>query len=189
MARLGHRQWFQRELDVLMPNRGLRLVRDPHRLGLDLWCVERKLPPEVHAAELEELRLAGEERYHSALSEEFGMVQFDMAPEWQIVHICRSTTCDHNPPTMAMHEASCYREPSRNDIESLRRWLYEFKTYEASLAALKAEAKAKTDAVEAESNDFFKKELKSSHVFRQLVFSDAPKTIFKEKDKPLICRP
>lgn len=175
-------QWFQEELSGLMPNRDLRLVRDPHRLGFDLWAIERRVPGEAQAAELENLRLHGEQRFHEALSETIGLVRLDLAPPWRVVHICRSATCqvEHNPAQAVMHEPSCYRDPNRGDIESLRRWLYEFRSFEHSMEVLKKESRDRVAAMEESDTEAFAKTLSTAPFMTGRVFSDAPKSAFKE---------
>lgn len=182
-------KWFQRELDAMMPNRELRLVRDPHRLGLDLWCVERKVPGDVHAAEVEALRRMGEERFHSAVSETLGMVRYDLAPEWRIVHICKSETCQHTPPQFSQHDPECQRDPNQRDLQSISRWLYEFRNFEQSLESIKRESREKTEAMERNETEAYAKAIKSAPFMTDRVFGDAPKTTFKKSTEGTLWLP
>lgn len=164
-------RWFQRELNGLMPNGHLRLVRDPHRLGLDMWVVERKIPAEEHHAGLEMLRLADEPRYTAMDIPGIGPVQYDCAPEWHMVHICKAASCDHVPPQFSVHELSCYRDPNQEDIEVLRRWLYEFRDFNHSREVMAREQRDYQEKVEKSANENLRKNIRSSADFRGLVYS------------------
>lgn len=164
-------RWFQQELDGLMPNGDLRLVRDPHRLGLDLWVIERKVPGQEHLDGLEQLRLAGEPRYVPLDIPGIGLVQYDCAPEWHTVHICKSKTCDHMPPQFSVHDHACYREPNMNDVAILRRWLYEFRDFNHSREVLQREQRDYNEKVERTANENLRKNIRSSADFRGLVYS------------------
>lgn len=185
---VGRFGWFQRELDTILPKGELRLVRDPHRLGLDLWVIERKLPGWEHEhalAALDELHQhdAGVQRFIPVTVAGVGQVEYDTCPEWSVVHICKARSCEHVPPQFVEHDASCYREPNGADLASIRRWLFEFRDAQASMRAVFEERKEREQKKDRDFSDFMKKELKASHLFRQLKFSDAPKTVFKEDDR------
>lgn len=171
--------WFKAELKAIMPNGELRLVRDPRRLGLDLWVIERKIPASEHQAGLEQLRLAGEERYIPLDLPGVGLIQYDCAPEWHMVHICKSDTCDHIPPQFCTHLPECYREPNAADLMSIRRWLFEFRNFEHQQAVMRQEEKTKNEQLDEEFNFGLRKDLKSSHVLRGLEFGDAPKKVME----------
>jgi hypothetical protein len=173
--------WFREELKSIAPNGELRLVRDPHRLGLDLWVIERRLPPSEHADMLESLRLCGEARFVDVIAAGIGPVKYDVAPGWAIGHVCRAKSCRHQPPQFSDHDPECYREPNHEDLAAIRRWLYEFRDFQHSMEVLRQEAKERKEKEKQWFSDFMAKELKSSHVFRDLKFYDAPKTEFKEK--------
>jgi hypothetical protein len=162
---------FRVELVNLMPNGDLRLVRDPRRLGLDLWVVERKVPAREHAEGLEQIRLAGESRYVEVDMPDIGLFRYDCAPEWIIVHVCKTETCDHQPPQFSRHESSCVREPDQRDVKALKDYLYEFRNFEHSREVLLREKQERKDALDKEFSDYMQKELKASHEFKQLVFS------------------
>lgn len=173
--------WFSNELRSILPNGELRLARDPHRLGLDLYVIERRLPGSQHAAMIEQSRmLAGFERFIPVTVPGIGEVQYDTIPEWMIVHVCKSETCAHQPVQFSEHELSCYREPNSRDLMALRTWLYEFRDFAECSAVMESEFQKNQQHVKDEANLIVRKELQSSHVFRQLVFSDASKKVFKE---------
>lgn len=165
------RDAVKRELKILMPNGDLRLVRDPHRLGLDLWVIERRIPPEEHQRGLEQLRQAGEERFHPLAVPDIGLVQYDCAPEWHMVHICKASTCRHVPPQFSVHDPQCYREPNATDIAVLRQWLFEFRNAEESIRELQRETAVKQEAAKAALNLGIRKDIKSSKPLRGLVYS------------------
>lgn len=165
-------QWFRRELDCMLPDGSLRLVRDPHRLGLDLWVVERRVPAKEHATMLEMLRANAWERYMPLFIDGV-QIQYDTAPEWKVVHICKTTRCEHQPVQFSVHDPECYREPNAADIASLRRWLFEFRNFEESAKALQREEKERKAALDKEENLIIRKDLKSSKKFRQLRYSFA----------------
>ena len=154
-----------------MPNGDLRVARDPHRLGINLWVIERKVPAAEHAAGLEQLRLNGYDRYIHCTGEDGVSWHYDCAPEWVIASICRTEHCTHDPAQFSAHDPECHREPDMKDIAELRQWLYEFRDFEHSRQVLTQEARDHKQQVEADATKTLAKEIKSSKDFRQLVYS------------------
>ena len=159
---------FRIELNRLMPNGDLRLVRDPRRLLMDLWAVERKLPRKEYLDSLEQLRLSGNPRFVE-LELEGGAVQYDCAPEWVVMHVCKSDACKCSLPVW--HGPDCYREPDMRDVAALRNWLYECRDAAHSLEKIHAEEQEKKDKIDKNTRFHIAKELKSSKTFRGLVYS------------------
>ncbi len=174
--------WFRRELKIIGmdANADLRAVRDRGRLGVDLWVVERKLPEATHQDCIEYLRSQGVERFVDQVltdenGSELGRRQMDLAPEWAVVHICRVSDIagekiDHDDPRS-------YREPNAQDLMSIRRWLFEFKNVAEQMRTWRREFAEREAAKKKDATLSFDKDLKSSHLFRQLEFKDASKII------------
>lgn len=177
---------FQNELNQLMPNKHLRLVREPHRLGFDLWAVERRMDGRVWDLELRAMEESGLPRYHEGELEGYGKVRIDTCPPWRVVHVCVAESCKHSPPQFSVHDTQCYREPSMKDIASLRQWLNEWRDFAASLAGLKKETADAREKADAASTVDLAKAIKNSHLMRGANFFDAPATKFnKEKGSSL----
>ena len=146
--------------------------------------IERRLPPSEHAEALECLRLSGQKRYYDLFVPSIGMIHYDIAAQWSIVHVCKTVSCTHVPPQMSDHDPTCAREPDQRDIASLHRWLYEFRDFEDSRKGLERERLAQEQKVKQNFTSQISKELKSSPTFRALEFSDAPQAVFKESETP-----
>ncbi len=169
--------WFRRELKIIGTDAGanLRVVRDRGRLGVDLWVVERELPPSIHEASLEYLRSCGHDRFVDQIltdecGTEVGRRRMDLAPEWAVAHICSDKDFDRDDPR-------AYREPNAADLMSIRRWLFEFKDPAEQLRVFHEEHKAAEDAKKRDAMLATVKDIKSSHVLRDLTFKDAPKKV------------
>lgn len=169
--------WFRRELKNIGSDAGanLRVVRDAARLGVNLWVVERELPASAHQDCLEYLRSQGVERYvDQTLTDErgneIGRRQMDLAPEWAVVHICRIIDFDDDDPR-------AFREPNPGDLMSIRRWLFEFRDAAHQMATWRREKEEAEAAKKQDGIDSFVKDVKSSHVLRDLTFKDAPRII------------
>lgn len=177
--------WFKKELDIIALDAGavMRLVKDYGRLGVNLWCIERKIPEGTHQDCLEYLRSQGVERYVDQIltdenGTELGRRQMDLAPEWAIVHICRThkingENIDHDDPRS-------YREPNAQDLMSIRKWLFEFRNVAHQMRVWRAEFAEREEAKKAAARHDFAKEVKSSHVLRDLKFSDAPRIVMPD---------
>lgn len=170
-------QWFRRELKIIGTdaNANLRVVRDKGRLGVDLWVVEREIPPSNHQDCLEYLRSQGVERFVDQIltneyGSEIGRRQMDLAPEWAIAHICRDTEFDHDDPR-------AYREPNAQDLQSIRRWLFEYKSAAEQMRVWREEFRVREEWKKNDAKLAFVKDVKSSHVLRDLNFNDAPKKV------------
>jgi hypothetical protein len=159
---------FRKELLRLMPNGELRLSRDPRRLLMDLWVVERRIPRREYVEGLERVRQSGDPRYvHLDLG---GVAHYyDTNPEWLVVHVCKSAVCGHALPVW--HGPECYREPDMRDVVALHDWLYQFRDYEHSRMELGRERQHREAAVNENHNFIMRKELRSSKDFRQLRYS------------------
>jgi len=166
-------EWFRSELRNLMPNGDLRLVREPHRLGVDLWVVERRVSAKEHAERLECLRVDKMPRYYPLFIAGIGDIQYDIAPEWAIAHVCKSESCGHQPPQFSVHDPQCYREPNSADIAALRRWLFEFRDFQHCVETLQRERRERQEKLDKEENLIIRKDIKSSKKFRQLRYSFA----------------
>lgn len=159
---------FRQELKRLMPNGDLRLSRDPRRLLMDLWVVERRVPRQEYVEGIERLTAEGNSRFVHVEREGVGCY-YDTNPEWQVVHVCKAVACAHELPIW--HGPECYREPDMRDIRSLHDWLYTFRDFEHSRMELSRERKDREAAMESDQNFIMRKELRSSKDFRQLVYS------------------
>lgn len=157
-------EWFKRELNCMMPNGDLRLVRDPVRLIVDLWVVERRVAPSEREAGLALLESQGEPRYIDITRPDGTVAHWDLAPEWAIAHICANKQFDATDPRY-------YREPNQSDIEAIRQWLFEFRDFQHSLDTFRREQAEHKEKLDEEANLIIRKELKSSKKFRQLVYS------------------
>lgn len=170
--------WFRRELKIIGTDAGaeLQVVRDPGRLGVNLWVVERKLPASAHQDCIEYLRSQGVERFvdQTLVDEhgsEIGRRQMDLAPEWAVVHTCRAGVefDDDDPRT--------FREPNASDLASIRKWLFEYRSAAEQIRIWRAEQQEREDTKKRLGMEAFVKDVKSSHVLRDLTFKDAPNII------------
>jgi hypothetical protein len=159
---------FRQELQRLMPNGDLRLSRDPRRLLMNLWVVERRVPRQEYVEGLARLHTEGQSRYVHVDQAGVGCY-YDTSPEWQVVHVCKTTRCSHDLPIW--HGPECYREPDMRDVQALHSWLYEFRDFEHSMVELRRERQNRQDALDREESFVIRKELRSSKDFRQLVYS------------------
>lgn len=174
--------WFKRELKIIGTdaNAELRVVRDYGRLGVNLWVVERKLPPSAHQDCIEYLRSTGTPRFvDQTLTDEngseLGRRELDLAPEWAIAHIC--CVRDIAGETIDYDDPRAFREPNSQDLAAIRRWLFEFKSIAEQLRVFRAEFEERESAKKRDGMLSFVKDVKSSHVLRDLNFNDAPRII------------
>ena len=163
---------FRHELDLLMPSGELRLSRDPHRLLMDLWVVERRIPRREYVEGLEQLRLAGESRYvRVPRADGWTASYYDKCPEWAVVHVCKAAACDHDLPIH--HGPQCFREPDMRDVRSLREWLYGFRDFAHSMATLQRERRDNDEKIYIEGRHRAAKALKANKGLRGLRYSFA----------------
>ncbi len=161
---------FRKELERLMPNGDLRLVRDPRRLLMNLWVVERRIPRQEYLSGLEQLRQSGEDRYvHLTLGGEGRY--YDTNPEWSVVHVVKTDTCGCDMPVW--HTPECYREPDGRDIRSLHDWLYGWRDFEQSRDTIHREQKERQEKIEKAANQTMANELRTSKTLRGLSYSFA----------------
>lgn len=112
--------WFVQELTLISSD--LRIIWGRESYGVELWVIERQLPPFAHAMHLEHLARSGQERYvHQKLTNEDGDVigfrKFDRAPEWRHAHYVAVPGKDLDLP-------ESYREPDQRDLDVIREWIY-----------------------------------------------------------------
>lgn len=129
--------WFDQELKLISPD--LRLVWGRERTGVELWVIERQIPPEMHAMLLADFSAGnpGEDRYFDQImtgdnGEAVGIRHFDRVPEWAVAHIVYNRHLDMDDP-------NAYREPDQRDLDAIRHWIFDYKNIEEQLRAVRAE--------------------------------------------------
>jgi len=144
--------WFTKELRLISPD--LRLVWGAEDHGLELWVIQRRIPPDIHAVCLADFHRSnpGLDRYFDQqLTDDRGTIigsrHFDRVPEWALGHIVCDREFDYDDPR-------AYREPAAYDLQAIRRWLFEYKNVEEQIR--------ENRAIQAKQEEFKKSEMRAA---------------------------